>query len=257
MEINLNCDLGEKSIHYDGKNDLQLLKIINSANIACGFHAGNKSTIDQTIKIAKKNNVSIGAHPGFKDLKNFGRKKINISEIELIKLITKQLEIIDKIANQNMLNITHVKLHGALNNIACENLDIAMIIAKTIKKFKQNLIYVILPLTQMERSAQKTNIKYACEIYADRNYKDNGQLIDRNNRNALINDPIKCRENIIEMLETSSIKTINAKKLKCEIDTICIHSDGNNSVKIAKNIKNELLIKGYKILNLNNMSKFK
>ena len=256
MEINLNCDLGEKSIHYDGKNDLELIKIINSVNIACGYHAGSKKIINETIINAKEKNVSIGAHPGFNDLKNFGRKKINISEKDLVILIKDQLAIIDKIANKNLVNLTHVKPHGGLNNMACENLDVALIIGKTIKEFNKELIYVVLPLTEMEVAAKKINIKYACEIFADRNYQDNGRLIERKYPNALIKDPIICAKNTIEMLESSSIKSFNGARIKCAIDSICIHGDGDNSIQIAKLVKKKILNNGFTTLSLNNMSKF-
>ena len=257
MEINLNCDLGEKSIYYDGKNDNKLLKIVKSANIACGFHAGSKSIIDLTIKEAKKNHVSLGAHPGFKDYKNFGRKRINLTKIQLAKIIKEQLIIISKIATKNLTKITHVKPHGALNNMACENLEISLIIGQTIKEFNRDLIYIVLPLTKMEIAAKKLNLKYACEIFADRNYEDNGQLLSRNKDNALITNPEISSSNIIEMLDSSSIKCFSGKKIKCNIDTICIHGDGNNSINIASGIKKILIENNFNILSLNNMSKFK
>ena len=257
MEINLNCDLGEKSSHYNGVNDNKLLKIINSINLACGYHAGNKTIINKSIKEAIKNKVSIGAHPGFKDLKNFGRKKLHLSKKELITLIWDQLEIINNIAIKNNTHITHVKPHGALNNMACENLDMAFTIGQTIKKFNKNLIYIVLPLTKMEDAAKKLNLNYACEIFADRNYEDNGHLVSRNKKNALINNPIISSNNVIEMLDSSSIKCFSGKKIKCKIDTICIHGDGINSVKIAKKLKKELIFNGFHLLNLDKMTRFK
>ena len=256
MEINLNCDLGEKSIHYNGKYDANLLKIINSANIACGYHAGSKSIIDKTIKKAKENDVSIGAHPGFKDLKNFGRKKMFLSKKELKNLIWKQLEIIDEIAINNNSNITHVKPHGALNNMACEDIEIALTIGQTIKDFNKDLIYVVLPLNEMEKAAKKLNLKYACEIFADRNYEDNGQLVSRSKNYALIKNAKIASKNIIEMLNSSSIICFSGKKIKCNIDTICIHGDGENSVLIAKKLKNTLINNAFNLINLNKMTKF-
>ena len=133
MELNLNCDLGEKSNHYNGHNDEELLKIVNTANIACGYHAGNKGIISKTIKIAKLNKVSIGAHPGFKDKKNFGRKKLILSKLEIFKLVIEQLEIISEISKKINYPLTHVKPHGALNNMACEDFQIANTIGKAIK----------------------------------------------------------------------------------------------------------------------------
>ena len=142
MELNLNCDLGEKSNHYNGHNDEELLKIVNTANIACGYHAGNKGIISKTIKIAKANRVSIGAHPGFKDKKNFGRKRLILSKLEIFKLVIKQLEIISEISKKINYPLTHVKPHGALNNMACEDFQIANTIGKAIKKFDNEVIFL-------------------------------------------------------------------------------------------------------------------
>ena len=133
MEININCDLGEKSKFHSTENDPELLSIVNSANIACGYHAGDEETMNMVIKISKSNSVSIGAHPSYKDPKNFGRKKINLPSSEVTKLITDQYEILQKVAQKHNENVTHIKPHGALNNMACENFELANTIAKTIK----------------------------------------------------------------------------------------------------------------------------
>ena len=256
MEINLNCDLGEKSIHYDGKYDLGLLKIINSANIACGYHAGDIKAISDTIKNSKYNNVSIGCHPSFNDLKNFGRKRINLSKEELITLINNQLTIINNVALKEKWPLTHVKPHGALNNMACENFDLAFTIGKTIKNFNKDLIYVVLPLNQMEKAAKKLNMKYACEIFADRNYEDNGQLFSRSKKNSLIDSSKHAANNVLEMINSSSIKCFSGKKIKCNIDTVCIHSDSKNSLNIASAVKEILLKNNYRLLALNKLRKF-
>ena len=256
MEINLNCDLGEQSIFYNGKNDSQLLKIINSANIACGYHAGNEKTIRKTIKEAKINDVSVGAHPSFNDRKNFGRKKITLSKSSIRTLIIKQLEIINTISIDEKWEITHVKPHGALYNLACEYFDVAIIIGEEIKKFNNKLIYVVMPITKMKKAAEKLNINYACEIFADRNYNDNGNLIPRSSINSLINDPSICENNILEMISESSIKCFSGKRIKCNIDTLCIHGDGVNSVKIATHLKKILELNNIKLKNLNKLKKF-
>ena len=121
MEININCDLGESSKLHSTKNDPLLLEIVNSANIACGYHAGDKQTMEKTVEISKKNKVSIGAHPSFNDLENFGRKRINLPSNEVKKLIIDQINILNNIANNKGMKVTHVKPHGALNNMACED----------------------------------------------------------------------------------------------------------------------------------------
>ena len=134
MEININCDLGEKSKFHSIENDPELLNIDNSANVACGYHAGDEATMDMIVKISKKNEVSIGAHPSFNDPENFGRKRMNLEASEIKKLIYVQYEILQKIAQKNNENVTHIKPHGALNNMACEDLELATTLASAIKE---------------------------------------------------------------------------------------------------------------------------
>jgi len=256
MELNLNCDLGEKSEVFDAINDYELLKIIDTANIACGYHAGSKEIIRETIINAKKFGVSIGAHPGFNDRLNFGRKRINLTLKELDKLITEQLELFSEVAESENYDFTHVKPHGALNNMACEDLDIAIQIAKSISAFNKDLIFMVLPCTQMIIAAKKINLRYACEIFADRNYDESGLLIDRNNKNSIVSDPKIAINNIFQMLENKGIKTIGGNYLNTDIDTICVHGDGNNAVRIAQIIKNGLKDKDIDFKSLNMLSKF-
>jgi len=143
MEININCDLGEKSKLHSNKYDPDLLEIVNSANIACGYHAGDEETMNQVVKISKNNGVSIGAHPSFKDLKNFGRKRINLFPTEIRKLLIDQYEILQKIANKHGQIVTHIKPHGALNNMACEDIELATTIAKVINELNKDIIYLV------------------------------------------------------------------------------------------------------------------
>ena len=143
MEININCDLGEKSKFHSIENDPELLNIVNSANIACGYHAGDEETMNMVIKISKSNGVSIGAHPSFNDPENFGRKKIKLTSSEITKLIIDQYEILQKIAQNHNENVTHIKPHGALNNMACEDLGLATTIAKAIHSINKDIIFFI------------------------------------------------------------------------------------------------------------------
>jgi len=256
MELNINCDLGEKSEVFDGINDYELLQIINTANIACGYHAGSKEIIKETIINAKKFEVSVGAHPGFNDKLNFGRKRINLTLKELDKLISEQLEIFSEVAESENYDFTHVKPHGALNNMACENLDISIQIAKSISTFNKDLIFMVLPCTQMIIAAKQINLRYVCEIFADRNYDESGLLIDRKNMNSMISDPNIAVNNIFQMLENNGIKTIGGNFLKTDIDTICVHGDGKNAVGIAQMIKNGLKDRGVDFKPLNMLSKF-
>ena len=143
MEININWDLGETSKFCSTENDPLLLGIVNSANVACGYHAGDKPTMKKTVEISKKNGVSIGAHPSFYDPENFGRKRLNLPPKEITKLIIDQINILAAIAEKNSMKVTHVKPHGALNNMACENFDLASVIAKSIIQANKDLIFLL------------------------------------------------------------------------------------------------------------------
>ena len=177
MEININCDLGEKSKHHSNKYDPDLLEIVNSANVACGYHAGDDESMSQVVQISKKNGVSIGAHPSFNDPENFGRERMNLSNSEIKKLIYDQYNILQNISIQHGENVTHIKPHGALNNMACEDIELATILAKTIKEINKDLIYLVPTGSKMQEAAKKLDMKFACEIFADRNYEDDGNLV--------------------------------------------------------------------------------
>ena len=256
MEININCDLGEKSKHHSNENDPELLKIVNSANVACGFHAGDDDSMREVVKISKENGVSIGAHPSFKDLENFGRKRINLSSSEIKKLMINQYEILQKIAQDHGENVTHMKPHGALNNMACEDIELATILAKAINDIDKNLIYLVPTGSKMEEAAKKLKMKIACEIFADRNYEDDGNLVSRKKTNALIIDPEEAKKHVLRMVENQSLNCHSGKQIPCEIDSVCIHGDNMSSLATAKSIKSNLVGNGLALKPLNLMKKF-
>ena len=257
MEININCDLGEKSKLHNNENDTFLLGIVNSANVACGYHAGDEETMDQVVKISKKNNVSIGAHPSFNDPENFGRKRMNLSSLEIRKLIIDQYEILQRIAFNHNENVTHIKPHGALNNMACEDLDLATTIAKVVNDIDKNVIYLVPTGSTMEKAAKKLNMRIACEIFADRNYEDDGNLVSRSKKNALITDPETAKSHVLSMIKNQAINCLSGKQIPCEIDSVCIHGDNKSSLETAKSIKFNLAQNGLVLKPLNKMEKFK
>ena len=256
MEININCDLGEKSKLHNNENDPFLLGIVNSANVACGYHAGDEETMDQVIKISKDNNVSVGAHPSFNDPDNFGRKRMNLSSSEIKKLIIDQYEILQRIAFNHNENVTHIKPHGALNNMACEDLELATTIAKAVNEIDKDMIYLVPTGSKMEIAAKKLGMKIACEIFADRIYEDDGNLVSRSKPNALITDPEQAKKHVLSMVKNQAINCHSGKQIACEIDSICIHGDNSNSLATAKSIKNNLLENGLDLKPLNKMKKF-
>jgi len=256
MEININCDLGESSKFCSTENDPLLLKIVNSANIACGYHAGDKPTMEKTIKISKENNVSIGAHPSFNDPENFGRKRLNLPSSEITKLIIDQINILSNIANTSGIKVTHVKPHGALNNMACEDYELAKIISDSIIQVNKDLIFLVPTGSQMEKAGKKLDMKIATEIFADRNYEDNGNLVSRSKSNAMITDPEIAKKHVIKMVENQALNCYSGKQIPCEIDSVCVHGDGQSAVKTAKQIREGLIKAGVTLNPLDKMKKF-
>ena len=256
IEININCDLGEKSKHHSNKHDPDLLEIVNSANIACGYHAGDEETMNNVVEISKKNGVSIGAHPSFNDPENFGRKRMNLSSLEIKKLIFDQYDILQKISVQYGRHVTHIKPHGALNNMACEDIELATILASAINEINKDLIYLVPTGSEMEIAAKKFDMKIACEIFADRNYEDDGNLVSRKKPHALIIDPEQAKKHVLSMVKNQSLNCHSGKQIPCEIDSVCIHGDNESSLATAKSIRNNLTNNGLELKPLNLMKKF-
>ena len=208
------------------------------------------------IKISKSNGVSIGAHPSFKDRENFGRKKINLNSSEITKLITDQYEILQKIAQEHGENVTHIKPHGALNNMACEDFELANTIAQAINNIDKNIIFLVPTGSQMEIAAKKLNMKIACEIFADRNYEDDGNLVSRSKDHALITDPNMAKKHVLSMVKNQALNCFSGKQIPCEIDSVCIHGDNESSLATAKSIKENLVSNGLILKPLSKMGKF-
>ena len=256
-EININCDLGEKSKYHSNENDPKLLEIVNSANIACGYHAGDEKSMNDVIKISKKIGVSIGAHPSFNDPENFGRRRINLNEKEINQLLVDQYEILQTIADKHGVKVTHIKPHGALNNMACEDLDLATTIAKSINDIDKSIIFLVPTGSKMEEAAKKFNMKIACEIFADRNYEDDGNLVSRKKPNALITDVDQAKAHVLSMVKNQVINCHSGKQIPCEIDSVCIHGDNTSSLATAIAVRDNLVKNGLELKTLNNMEKFK
>jgi len=256
MEIYINCDLGESSKLHSTENDPLLLEIVNSANIACGYHAGDKPTMEKTIEISKKNNVSIGAHPSFNDPENFGRKRLNLPSDEIRKLIINQISVLSNISTKLDMKVTHVKPHGALNNMACEDYDLAKLISESILEVNKELIFLVPTGSQMEMAGKKLGMKIAAEIFADRNYEDDGNLVSRSKDNAMITNPEIAKKHVIKMVENQALNCYSGKQIPCEIDSVCVHGDGQNAVSTAKEIKEGLINSGIILKPLNKLKKF-
>jgi UPF0271 protein len=212
--------------------------------------------MNQVVEISKKNSVSIGAHPSFNDPENFGRQRMNLSAAEIRKLIIDQYEILQKISENHGEKVTHIKPHGALNNMACEDIELATTLAKAINEISKDLIYLVPTGSKMEEAAKKFNMKIACEIFADRNYEDDGNLVSRKKSHALITDPEQAKKHVLNMVKNQALNCHSGKQIPCEIDSVCIHGDNESSLATAKSIRENLLENGLILKPLNLMEKF-
>jgi len=231
MRPDINCDLGEGI-----GNDALIIPFITSANIACGYHAGDIDTMHQTIAICLKHNVSIGAHPSFLDRENFGRTEINLPVDDLYELLTQQLIIFSEVADIFDKKINHVKPHGALYNMSAKNAFIANIIAKAVNDFDSNLILYGLSGSHSISEANRMGLKTASEVFADRTYQDDGSLTPRSKHDALIIDADKMIQQVSQMINDGTVTTVSGKSIPIKAETICIHGDGKHAVEFAKAI---------------------
>tara|TARA_B100001079_G_scaffold55974_1_gene46846 strand:- start:110 stop:823 length:714 start_codon:yes stop_codon:yes gene_type:complete len=232
--LNINCDLGEGL-----NNEHIIMPLIDSCNIACGGHAGDSGSMIECVEISIKNNVKIGAHPSYPDKINFGRKKIDISPSELSYSIISQIESLETIADSYGLELNHIKAHGALYNQMIIDAELSNFYLDTIKDFKNKCSLYIPYKSEIEKIALKKGFSIIYEVFGDRNYNDDLSLVSRNNEDALITDPESVVDHIKTIKETESVKTINGNYKKIKFDTICIHSDTNNSIEILKKINQE------------------
>ena len=233
--IDINCDMGEGS-----GSDEMIMPFISSANIACGYHAGNEAMITQTIELAVKNNVAIGAHPSFFDKENFGRTEMHITADKIYDIVILQLRAIEHVATRLHTKIRHVKPHGALYNMSAKDPMIANAIANAVKDFDDELILVGLSGSASVSEAKQVQLKTASEVFADRTYQDNGSLTPRSQTDALIEDASICLKQVLQVIREGTVTSVNGNKIPVTADTICIHGDGKNAVEFAKAIHQNL-----------------
>ena len=231
LQCDLNCDMGEGF-----GNDELIMPYITSANIACGYHAGDEKTMLQTILLAKKHNVNIGAHPSFLDRGNFGRTEMKFSPQEVYELVSKQIIFLQKIAAKNEAALHHVKPHGALYNMAAKEKALAKAIAHAVKDCDKNLVLYGLSNSFLISEAKAILLETASEVFADRTYQDDGGLTPRSQPNASIENIDEAIQQVLMMLNKGKVKTVSGKEISIVAETICIHGDGEHAVEFAKAI---------------------
>lgn len=251
--VNLNADMGEGFGAYDIGDDQALLKIIRSANIACGMHAGDPNVMYRLVMQAKAEGVSIGAHPGFNDLWGFGRRRIDMHPRDLEYLIAYQIGALAGIASYAGIKVTHVKPHGALNNMAAENIDLALAIGRAVKAVDPSIIYVALSGSEMDRAAQQLNLPCAREAFVDRQYDDDGNLTSRKIPGSVITDAKLAADRVVRMVLDQEIISRNGVRLKRKIDTLCVHGDEPTAIDVARAARTGLEAAGVKVVPLTEM----
>ncbi len=252
--INLNADLAEGWGAYDIGDDAALMRIITSASVACGFHAGDHNTMHRICMLAKELGVSIGAHPGFNDLWGFGRREIKMKPADLEYMTAYQIGALQAIARYAGLPVTHLKVHGALSNMAANDEGYAMALARAIKVVDPSLIYVALAGSEMEKAGRKLGLRVAREGFADRQYEEDGNLASRSIPGTVFRDPAKAVEQALRMVEKGEVVARSGKVIKVEVDTICVHGDEPSAVEVAKAVRAGLDKAGVQVVTLPEMA---
>ncbi|WP_421378780.1 LamB/YcsF family protein [Bacillus salacetis] len=236
MQIDLNCDLGESFGAYSKGNDEKILEKITSANIACGFHAGDPNIMLQTVQLALKNNVKIGAHPGYPDLQGFGRRHIDISPEEIYSLVLYQIGALDAMTRSQGGQLSHVKPHGALYNRAAKDKAAAKAIAKAVFEFDPDLTLFGLANSEMIIAGKEAGLQTASEVFADRTYQSDGTLTPRSQEGAVIHDDDQAVAQVVKMVKDHKVVSVDGKEIDIIPDTICLHGDNEKALAFAEKI---------------------
>jgi UPF0271 protein len=251
--VNLNADIAEGWGAYNIGNDAELMQIIKSASVACGFHAGDPNTMHRLCLLAKEKGVSVGVHPGFNDLWGFGRRRIQMKPVDLEHMVAYQIGALQAMASYAGLKVTHLKPHGALNNMAAEDEGYAMAIGRAIKTVDRDIIYVAPFGSEMEKAAEQLGLPLAREGFADRQYNDDGMLASRSIPGTVLTDSAAAAEQVLRMGLHGEIVSRTGKVVKADIHTICVHGDEATGVAVARGVRTALEKAGVSVVPLPEM----
>jgi 5-oxoprolinase (ATP-hydrolysing) subunit A len=238
--VDINSDMGEGFGAYRIGDDDGILKIVTSANVACGFHAGDPEIMASTFALAKERGVTVGAHPGFPDLWGFGRRTIPYSIDEIERLVAYQVGAAQALSTYAGHPIRYVKFHGALGNLAQQDAKVAAAVTRAIKAVDRSLVCLTIALGHQDQISRQLGLDTRSEIYADRAYTDEGLLVPRSEPGAVIHDPEAAAARSLRMIASGAIETITGKQLATPIDSICVHSDTPGALLIASSVRNGL-----------------
>jgi UPF0271 protein len=248
--VNLNADLGESFGAWSMGRDGEMLQLVDSANIACGFHAGDPLVMRSTVATALRHGVSIGAHPSFPDLQGFGRRRIDMAPAEVEAMVVYQIGALQGIAAAEGHRVTHVKPHGALNNLACEDLELARCIARAVRAAGPELILLAPALSALVRAGREAGLAVVEEIFADRNYTDEGHLVPRSHPQAMVHGAAASVRHVMDILDAAALRSIHGKRLPCTAGSVCVHGDNAESVATAQALSAALQAAGYQRVGL-------
>ncbi len=248
QSIDLNCDMGESFGAWRMGHDAELMDFVSSINIACGFHAGDAGTIRETVQIAQKKGVAIGAHPSFPDLQGFGRRAMSLSTQEIFDIVLYQVSAVKGICEAFGTTLHHVKPHGALYNLAAKDRAVAEAVAESVKKIDQNLIFYGLSGSFLISEAKKIGLKTASEVFADRTYQTDGSLTPRSEPHAMIDSIEKSIEQVLQMVLNRTVTATDGETVPIIAETVCIHGDGADALGFAEFISQHLKEKEIRIV---------
>jgi len=242
--VDLNCDMGESFGAYRIGADEKVLPYVTSANIACGFHAGDPAVMRRTVTAAVQHHVAIGAHPGLPDLPGFGRRAMQITPDEAYDMVVYQIGALQAVARAAGAALVHVKPHGALYNMAAADGDLAGAIADAVRRVDPQLVLVGLCGSPMLTAGERAGLRVAAEAFADRSYRADGSLTPRSEPNALIVDTAAAVEQVLDIVLRQRVRTIDGPDFPLRADTICLHGDGRHAAEFARAIRQRLDAEG-------------
>jgi UPF0271 protein len=249
-EVNINSDLGESFGPWKMGDDVEVLKIVRTANVACGFHAGDPMVMAKTVGLCIENGVSIGAHPGFPDLQGFGRRVMRYTNAEIEMMIAYQVGALVGVAAANGGKVTHVKPHGMMANMSADDEGLSMAIARAIKAVDPGLIFLAQAVTEQGKAARKVGLRAAEEVFADRTYTDAGTLTPRKEANAMIHDAQESLRAVKRMIEEQAIFSTSGRKIPCQVDSVCVHGDEPTAVMTARTVRDGLAASQVRLVTL-------
>lgn len=254
-QVDLNSDLGESFGAYKIGLDEEVIRYVSSANIACGWHAGDPVVLDHTIGLAKEAGAAIGAHPGYPDLLGFGRRNLAVSPDDLYAYTLYQLGAFAAFARKFGLPIQHLKAHGAMYNMAGKDIKLSLAIAKAVKTFDDSIILLGLAGSKLIEAAQELGLRYACEVFADRAYEDDGSLVARTKEGSMIHDEDIAISRVVKMVKSGSVTSINGNEVPVQANSICVHGDGPKAVAFVQKIRSQLQAEGVTVTNFGSFTK--